>query len=155
MKTDTIGVLRRRSPRKLRGPRNCFSAQPKFARTTSNGHRGMDYAEDAACSARPIDKDAALNSLWVEQIGDRVVGMARLVQAGPGSAEIVLFRIDPEWSHTKVPLDLIRSIEVFCKRHGRPDVTIQPHTAPPWILTLMNQHGFHFAADKLQTPGAA
>ncbi len=66
-----------------------------------------------------------INSLWVIKIGDRVVGMARLVQDGPHSAEIVLFRIDPEWSHTKVPLNLIRSIESYCQNHGRLSVAMQ------------------------------
>jgi hypothetical protein len=147
MRTDTIGMLTRRSPRKLRGPRNYLSARPQFDGTVTNNHRGVNQASDSASRARPIDKGAAFNSLWVKKIGDRVVGMARLVQAGPHSAEIVLFRIDPEWSHTKVPVDLIHSIEVFCKRHGRPDVTIQPHTAPPWILALMSRHGFHFSTE--------
>jgi hypothetical protein len=92
-------------------------------------------------SRRAGHKYVPINSLWVIKIGDRVAGMARLVQDGPHSAEIVLFRIDPEWSHTKVPLNLIRSIQSFCLNHGRLNVIMQSHTAPPWILNLMNQHG--------------
>ena len=40
-----------------------------------------------------------INSIWINKVGNRVAGLARLVQDGPHSACIVLFRIDPEWRH--------------------------------------------------------
>jgi hypothetical protein len=141
MSINTVGTLADRSPSKLHRAKDRFTARPQFARNAFNNRHNPIHAETMVRSRQAANVNVPINSLWVIKIGDRIVGMARLVQAGPHSAEIVLFRVDPEWSHTKVALNLIRSIESFCQKHGRLNVIMQPHTAPPWIATLMNQHG--------------
>ncbi len=148
MRSNTVGILADRSPSKLHRAKDRYAARPQFARNALNNNRNPILAKSMAKSRRSSHENVPVNSLWVNKIGDRVVGMARLVQDGPHSAVIVLFRIDPEWSHTKVPLNLIRSIESFCQKHGPLHVIMQPHTVPPWILPLMNQHGFQFSKEK-------
>jgi Acetyltransferase (GNAT) domain len=148
MRSNTIGAIANRSPSKLHRAKDHFAAQPQFARNNFNNHRNPNFAKSAVNFQRTGQENGPINSLWVIKIGDRIVGMTRLVQDGPHSAEIVLFRVDPEWSHTKVPLNLIRSVESFCKKHGRLEVSMQPHTAPPWIMSLMNHHGFRFTKEK-------
>ena len=150
MNNNTVGTLAGRSPSKLHRDKDRFAARPQFARNAFNNPQNPILAKTMASSHRAGHENVPINSLWVIKIGERVVGMARLVQNGPHSAEIVLFRIDPEWSHTKVPLNLIRSIESFCQKHGRLNIIMQPHTAPPWIATLMNQHGFQMLKDNKQ-----
>jgi hypothetical protein len=141
MSSNTVGILTNRSPSKLHRSKDRFTARSQFPRNAFNNHHNPNLAKTMESSQRAGYEIVPINSLWVIKIGDRVVGMARLVQDGPHSAKIVLFRIDPEWSHTKVPLNLIRSIESYCLNHGRLSVVMQAHAAPPWILTLMNQHG--------------
>jgi hypothetical protein len=141
MNNNTVGTLANRSPSKLHRAKDHFTAGPQFARNTFNNYRNPKFAKTRVRSQQAIKANVPINFLWAVKIGERVAGMARLVQNGPHSAEIVLFRIDPEWSHTKVPLNLIRSIESFCQEHGRLSVFMQPHTVPTWILTLMKQHG--------------
>ena len=141
MTTNTVGVVANRSPSKLHRAKDRFTARSQFARNAFNDHHNPNLAKTMVRSQRAGHENIPIHALWVNKIGNRVVGMARLVQDGPHSAEIVLFRIDPEWSHTKVPLNLIRSIESYCLSHGRLSVVMQPHTVPTWILTLMNQHG--------------
>jgi len=148
MRSNTLGTLADRSPSKLHRAKARFTARPQFARDVFNNRQNPNLAKTMAGSRRTAHEIVSVNSLWVIKIGDRVAGMARLVQDGPHSAEIVLFRIDPEWSHTKVPLNLIHSIESFCVSHGQPSVVIQPHIVPPWILTLMNQHGIFLKQTK-------
>ena len=150
MRSNTVGTLANRSPSKLDRAKDRFTARPQFARNAFNNRQNPNLAKTMARSQRAANVNVPIHSLWVIKIGDRVVGMTRLVQDGPHSAEIVLFRIDPEWSHTKVPLNLIRSIESFCQKHGRLNVIMQPHIAPPWILTLMNQHGIQMLKENKQ-----
>lgn len=150
MRNNTVGTLADRSPSKLHRNKDRFTARPEFARNAFNNRQNPNLAKTMVRSLRAGHEYVPINSLWAIKIGDRVVGMARLVQDGPHSAEIVLFRVDPEWSYTKVPLNLIRSIENFCQKHGRLNVIMQSHTAPPWILTLMSQHGFQMLKENKQ-----
>ncbi len=83
-----------------------------------------------------------INSLWINKIGDRIVGLARLVPHGPHEARLVFFHIDPEWQHTKVPENLIRSIYNYCQDHGGIRVILASQVAPPWMLALLKQYGF-------------
>jgi hypothetical protein len=85
-----------------------------------------------------------MNCLWINKVGDRIVGLARLVQDGPHKARLVLFHIDPEWYHTKVPENMIRSIESFCRDHSDVKIILSPHVVPPWLVKLLKQHGFRF-----------
>jgi hypothetical protein len=141
MNNNTVGTIADRPPSKLHRAKDHFTARSQFARSAFNDRHNPILAKTPVRSQQAAKANVPINFLWAVKIGERVVGMARLVQDGPQSAEIVLFRIDPEWSHTKVPLNLIRSIESFCQEHGRLSVFMQPHTVPTWILTLMNQHG--------------
>ena len=71
-----------------------------------------------------------------------MVGLARLVEDGPQNARLVLFRIDPEWYHTKVPENLIRTIQNFCSKNGYLNVVLTSHVVPTWMLSLLNHAGF-------------
>jgi len=143
MSSNTFGILAGHSPIKLHRPKEHFSARPQFTGNSVDNHSNPNFGKTMAGSPRSKHKkNIPINSVWVNKIGDQVVGIARLVQVGTHSAEIVLFRIDPEWSHTKIALNLIRSIESFCQQHGQLDVVMRLHNTPPWILALMNQHGF-------------
>ncbi len=148
MRSNTLGTLADRSPSKLRRDKARFPARTKFTPNAFNNRQNPNLAKTMARSQRAGHEYVPINSLWGIKIGDRVVGMARLVQDGPQSAEIVLFRIDPEWAHTKVPINLIHSLESFCVSHGQPSLVIQPHIVPPWILTLMNQRGIFLKQTK-------
>jgi hypothetical protein len=86
---------------------------------------------------------AKLNYLWINQIGDRIVGMARLVQNKPNEARLVLFHVDPEWHHTKIPEKLFYSILSFCRSHGCLFVILPPNVLPPWMLSLLDHLGYH------------
>src|SRR3989304_1898970 len=85
-----------------------------------------------------------INSLWINKIGDRIVGLARLVQDGPMKVRLVYFHIDPEWCHTKIPEKLLRTIQNFCRDHGGLKMILSSNTLPPWLLTLLNHNGFRF-----------
>jgi hypothetical protein len=142
MSSGALGVFAGHCPSKLHGPEESFSARPQFTGNYGN-HSNPNLEKTATGSAgAKRKKNTPINSVWVNKIGDQVVGIARLVQNGPHSAEIVLFRVAPDWSHTKVALNLIRSIESFCQQHGQLDVVMRNKGSPPWILALMNQHGF-------------
>ena len=83
------------------------------------------------------------NCLWVSQIGDRIVGIVRLVEAGPGTARIAMFRIDPDWYHTPVVTNLVRAVEEYCRQHGYLRVLVGFGVAPPWMPSILRRHGFH------------
>lgn len=142
MKTNMFNSIADRPSLEKHRVKDRFMAQPHFPRTSSFNHGNENRGKTAVRSEHDGRENAPISSLWVSKIGGRIVGMARLIQNGPHSARIVLFRIDPEWSHTHVPLNLIRSIQSFCENHGRLNVIMQPHTVPFWLLTLMNQNGF-------------
>jgi N-acetylglutamate synthase-like GNAT family acetyltransferase len=105
-------------------------------------HGNPNFGDITAISASAVQENAPLSNLWVSKIGDRVVGMARLVQNGPHSAEIVCFRVDPEWIHTKIPMHLINSIQTYCRANGKHKVTLNHHIVPFWMQTLLSHHGF-------------
>lgn len=148
MKTHTNGGVAENAP--IHGHRvgDRFSTQPQFPRTSLHNRSNPKIEKTLA---RPRKTGCALipvSTVWVNRIGKRVVGMARLVQDGSHSARIVLFRIDPEWRHTHVTLNLINSIQKYCQDHGQLNVFLPPHVAPTWILSIMNQHGFQFVGNK-------
>jgi hypothetical protein len=89
-------------------------------------------------------KDTPVNTVIMNKIGNHIAGVVRIVQDGPRSAKIVLFRVDPEWRHTRVTLNLINSVQKYCREHGQLKVNLKPHAAPSWMLGLMIQHGFEF-----------
>ncbi len=82
------------------------------------------------------------NCLWVSQIGDRIVGIVRLVETGPGTARIAMFRIDPDWYHTQVVTNLVGAIEEYCRQHGYSRVLVGFGVAPPWMPSILRRHGF-------------
>jgi len=81
---------------------------------------------------------------WICQIGGRVVGLARLEEAGSQPARIVSFRVDPRWSHTSVPAHLIRSICQHCQRRGYGQVFLKRDVVPRWMLRALERQGFRF-----------
>jgi hypothetical protein len=147
MKSSTINPVANHKRSDGHAAKARFAARTQFSGASLYGLGNPKIGKAIAQSPQVCRNNIPLNSLWVNKIGNRVVGMARLVQDGPHSAQIVLFRIDPEWSHTKVPVNLIYSIQSFCQKHGRLKVSMQPHTAPTWLLTLMSQHGFQFSKE--------
>jgi len=82
------------------------------------------------------------NCLFVNQIGDRIAGIVRLVKAGAGTARILVFRVDPEWYHTAVVTDLLRSVQDHCRRYGCFRVLVDFSVAPPWMSNILRSHGF-------------
>ena len=148
MKSSTISSIADLPRLQRHAAKDRFAAHPQFSQSSMHNHDTQNSG-NITIQAQQAGRDKApINSLWIIKIGNRVVGMARLIQDGPRSAQIVLFRIDPEWSHTKVPVNLIYSIQSFCQNHGGLKVSMQPHSAPPWLLTLMNHHGFEFSKAK-------
>jgi hypothetical protein len=111
-----------------------------FLHEHSNPTKGKPISKTRRMAIENKDSDQ-ISSLWVNKVGDRIVGMARLVQDGPHSARIVVFHIDPEWFHTKVALHLIDSIQAFCQEHGGINLVMPQHAIPPWMQTMMNSHG--------------
>lgn len=85
---------------------------------------------------------ASTRCLWISQIGDRIVGVVRLVEAGPGTARIAMFRIDPEWYHTPVVTNLIGAVQEYCQQHGCVKVLVGFGVAPPWMPSVLRRHGF-------------
>jgi hypothetical protein len=147
MKSSAISPVANRQRSDGRTAKAHFATQTQFP-GASMYHCGNQKFDKNIAQTRQIGhENVPASSLWVNKIGNRVVGMARLVQDGPHSARIVLFRIDPEWSHTKIPVNLIYSIQSFCQNHGGLKVSMQPHTVPTWLLTLMIQHGFQFSKE--------
>jgi hypothetical protein len=134
-------------------PKNSGSSHPHPAKNgslTKSHHPGIFLHENSNPNkGQPISKtrrmagDDQISSLWVNKVGDRIVGMARLVQEGPHSARIVVFRIDPEWYNTNVALNLIDSIQSYCKEHGGVNLIMPQHAIPLWMQSLMNSHGVH------------
>ncbi len=117
---------------------------PSFPRRpASEPRRGAG----AAPASRPESADAQgpTNCLWVNQIGNRIVGLVRLAAAGPDTARIVTFRIDPEWYHTAVVTDLIQAVSDHCRQHGCVRVLVDFHVAPPWMPSVLRRHGFRVA----------
>jgi N-acetylglutamate synthase-like GNAT family acetyltransferase len=147
MKTDSLGVIADRSITHRHHSKNYSVMRPKDPRDHSRDRRNPHFGNTNIRSRHVCDENNSINSAWIIRIGNRVVGMARLEQDGPQSVRIALFRIDPEWSHTHVPMNLIRSIQIHCKQHGHLKVFLPPHIVPPWMVALMNQHGFQCAAN--------
>jgi hypothetical protein len=116
-----------------------FAERAQYSKASLYNHGARNASKTTVHSQELDSEDAPVNSLWVIKIGNHDVGKARLVQDGRHSARIVLFRIDPEWSHTKVPVNLIHSIKKYCENHGGLKVSMQPQSAPPWMFTLLNQ----------------
>ena len=79
---------------------------------------------------------------WISQIGGRVVGLARLVEAESQVAWIVSFRVDPQWSHTTVPTHLMRSIHGHCQKRGYGRVVLGRGVLPRWMIRLLERQGF-------------
>ena len=93
-------------------------------------------------SPKPRRSPNPANCLFVNQIGDRIVGVVRLIKSGPGTARIVVFRVDPEWCHTSVVTGLLESIQSHCRQHGCLRVLVDFSVAPPWMSNVLRGHGF-------------
>jgi hypothetical protein len=150
MKTDTVGAVAERPGRaKLHNNGSIYSYRSQFVPDQSHSRSNSNLNRTIVVKQQVGDgRNAAINSLWICKVGDRILGTVGLVQDSPQTARIILFRIDPEWRHTKVPMNLIHSIERYCQNHGGLLVTVQPHAAPSWIMTLMNRHGFQSSDSK-------
>jgi N-acetylglutamate synthase-like GNAT family acetyltransferase len=95
-----------------------------------------------ASRPKAADPHDPTNCLWVNQIGNRIVGVVRLAAAGPDTARIVTFRVDPEWYHTAVVKDLIQAMTDHCRRHGCSRILVDFRVAPPWMASVLRRHGF-------------
>jgi hypothetical protein len=147
MKSHLNGTIVAKAPLHPHRARVRFPAHSYLSPTSlpNKTCRHLDKTKPSTRHERAVKlekQNALANTLWVIKIGNSIIGNARLVQDGPDSARIVQFRIDPEWSHTKIPLNLINSIQSFCSAHGPLKVTLPPHVVPSWIQTLMSRHGF-------------
>jgi hypothetical protein len=135
--TNSMDVAGDTLPRHRNVERPTNGHQSSEAHLFNRSNRTTDRANQASRAS------TSANLVLINKIGKRVVGMAQLAQDGPHSAKIVLFRIDPEWRHTHITLNLINSIKEYCQDHGQLNVFLPPHVVPPWMLPLMNQHGIH------------
>ncbi len=106
-------------------------------RTSPRGEPGGDIS----CPRRPATRKPP-QCLWVSQIGDSIVGIVRLIEERPGVARIVTFRIDPDWYHTPVVANLVRTVEEYCRQHGCCKVLVGFGVAPPWMPSVLRRHGF-------------
>jgi len=105
---------------------------------------------------RQVDRPSTRrNYAWISQIGGRVVGLARLVEAESQVARIVSFRVAPEWSHTTVPTHLIRSIHRHCRERGYGRVVLAPDVLPRWMLRLVERQGFWLVRSERTEAGRA
>jgi hypothetical protein len=91
-------------------------------------------------SARP--RRSRANSVWINQVGDRVVGLVRLAEAGPSTARITAFRINPEFYRTSVVSGLMQAVIDHCRQHGCFRVLVDFSVAPPWMPSILGRHGF-------------
>lgn len=145
MQKDPNGRLSDPSPSRGRPSSNRFTIPlplfPKRLKSTSRGEA------DTAVARRPESAEALgpTNCLWVNQIGDRIVGLVRLAAAGAGTARIVAFRVDPEWYHTAVVRDLIQAVKDHCRQRGCLRVLVDFNVAPPWMPSVLKRHGFRVA----------
>jgi hypothetical protein len=141
MKNNNLGVIAHRDILRGRRPKEQNKTHPIAILDAFLKSRKNDYTSPMNITCKLGPETGRINSIWINKVGNRVVGLARLVQDAPQSACIVLFRIDPEWRHTKITSDMINSIQQFCQEHGTLNVRILPHVAPPWMFAIMKQHG--------------
>jgi len=105
---------------------------------------------------RRVDRpDRPRNYVWISEIGGRVVGLARLVEAGSRVARIISLRVDPQWCHTTVPAHLIRSIQHLCRQRGYGEVVLASGTLPRWMLRLLQRQGFRLLRSERTLSGPA
>jgi hypothetical protein len=153
MKSNALGTLEYHGQSHRRRVKNQLTAKYRFPKLPSgdrnNPNAGKSASEKIMKPQKADDKGghAATNSLWLSKIGDRIVGTVRLVQDNPRSVRIVLFRIDPEWSHTHIAVNLIKTIQEYCRDNGGLEVTLSQHVVPPWLHAIMNHHGFKFVSN--------
>jgi len=122
----------RRRTEEMRRP-VCHPPQPAADATPGKSRAG---------SLKTSRTPGPANCLFNNQIGDRIVGVVRLVKVGPGTARILLFRVDPEWYHTAVVTGLLQSVWDHCRQHGCFRVLIDFSVAPPWMSNILRGHGF-------------
>jgi hypothetical protein len=117
---------------------------PTSRRPARRLSRRNPLPEGASCP-RTDPSRTSPSCLWIKRIGDRTVGLLRLVQSEPQAARIVTFRIDPDWYHTTVVSDLIRAVQDHCLRRACFRVLVDFRVAPPWLPSILRRHGFRVA----------
>jgi hypothetical protein len=134
--------LPERWARPWRNAGNCpFTPQRTSARPPWHALPRGEAGARVSCPQKDKAR-AQAKCLWISQIGDSVVGLVRLVEAGPGTARIVMFRIDPDWYHTPVVANLVKAVADYCRRQGRFKVLVDFGVAPPWMPSILRRHGF-------------
>lgn len=121
---------------------DCFIKKNPSVRAGFKNYSNQNHKNSVLINRCTGGKDMPISSLWISKIGERVVGVARLVQNGPLSAKIVAFRIDLEWRHTKIALDMMKSIQNYCQEHRLSKVYLHQNVVPSWMMGMMNLHGF-------------
>ena len=74
-----------------------------------------------------------------------MVGAVELRHEGPDTAEICLFRVDPEWQHTSVPRKLLQCVRGHSRHYGLTRISMEPRMVPRWLLQSLRRRGFRLA----------
>ena len=113
-------------------------------------HR-LRSAKAAVAERGHVKEDDAGNApdcIWICGIAGRILGAVRLRHAGLDTAQICLFRVDPEWQRTSVTGKLIECIRQHTGRCGVTKVVMDPHVAPRWLLRSLRHCGFRLVGRK-------
>ena len=90
--------------------------------------------------------------LFVSKIGSQVVGFAHLIEDGPQAGRVVVVRLAVEWSHTSVPLRLMRSVHSYCRSRGYQTLMLEASAAPRAVLRVLSRCGFQLVPDGYEPP---
>ena len=93
-----------------------------------------------------------MESLFVSKIGSQVVGFAQLVEDGPQAGRVAVVRLAVEWSHTSVPLRLMRSVHSYCCSRGYRTLMLDASAAPRAVLRVLSRCGFQLVPDGYEPP---
>jgi hypothetical protein len=98
------------------------------------------------------DWELAMKHLFVSKVGDLMVGFVHLVEDGPQAARVTVIRVAVEWSHTSVPVRLMRTVHSYCRSRGFLTLTLEASAVPRSVLRALNRGGFSLVQEGHQQP---